>query len=133
MLKSLLSFGRTAEVEKEDTTFSNRSKDDYIFPMVDPKVDGEDCDKDCSNCTIRYPSWFKINNQRQLYGNIKPFTTHVLVATGKTDWISKVEKERGSLMEAFKQSAKPKSGVCLAIGIHGPPCERLSSVAGSWN
>lgn len=115
MLKSLLNFGKTAEVEKEDTTSSSRPKDDYIFPKVDPEVDGEDCDKDCSNCTIRYPSRFKINNQRQLYGHIKPFTTHVLVATGKTDWIPKVGKERGSLMEAFKQSTKPESGVRLPL------------------
>lgn len=110
MLRSLLSFGWTAEVEKEDSASSK-----YIFPKVDPEVDGEDCDKDCDNCTIRYPSWFKINNQRQLYGNIDPFTTHVLVATGKSDWVRKVAKERGSLMEAFKQSANPKSGVCLPL------------------
>ncbi|KAK2759390.1 hypothetical protein FQN54_002868 [Arachnomyces sp. PD_36] len=99
MLKSFFNFVRPAEVENNG----------YIFPKVDPEVDGDDCDKDCSNCTIRYPSWFKINNNRPLYGHIKPFTVHVLVATGKTDWVRKVQNDKGSLTEAFKNSAKPRN------------------------
>jgi hypothetical protein len=109
MLKSIFSFGRVVEVDKDSST--NSPKDAYIFPKVDPEVDGEDCDKDCSNCTTRYPSWFKINNLWPMYGYTKPFTTHVLVATGKSDWIRKVKNEEGSLMEAFKKSPKPTSGV----------------------
>ena len=87
---------------------------DYIFPSVHRDTDGPDCHRDCADCTVRYPWNFKINTERQIYGSVKPFGTHVLVATGKTDWIPKVEKEKGSLMEAFKQrGAKGKDGVSL--------------------
>lgn len=102
MLRSLLSF----------TQASNPS---YIFPQVDPKIDGVDCLKDCSDCTVQCPSKVKIDTSRPLYGYIKEFHTHVVVATGKTDWIEKVEQEKGSLMEAFKaQEGKSKNGVCVA-------------------
>lgn len=86
---------------------------DYIFPRVDREVDGEDCLNDCSDCTVRCPSKVKIETSTPLYGRIKEFHTHVLVATGRTDWIEKVEQEKGSLMEAFKSEAgKSKRGVC---------------------
>jgi hypothetical protein len=97
MLRSLLSLGRT-------------SANEYLFPKVDPKEDGPDCSKDCADCTIQFPSKVKIESSRPLYGHIKEFHSHVLVATGQSDWKEKVEKESGSLMEAF-DSAKSKLGV----------------------
>lgn len=100
MLRSLLSF-------------TQHSSPNYIFPRVDPTTDGEDCRKDCSDCTVRCPSNVKIENSTPLYGHIKEFHTHVLVATGKNDWIEKAEHEKGSLMEAFNSGAgKSKQGVC---------------------
>lgn len=104
MLRSLLSF-----------TIQTRSQG-YIFPRVNPEEDGEDCLKDCSDCTAQFPLKVKVETSRPLYGHIKQFHTHVLVATGKTDWVEKVENEKGSLMEAFKSDAgKPTHGVC---GLH---------------
>lgn len=101
MLRSLLSF----------TT--QTSSQDYIFPRVDPKEDGEDCLKDCSDCTVQCPPKVKIDTTRPLYGHIKQFHAHVLVATGKSDWVEKVENEKGSLTEAFSSDAgKSKHGVC---------------------
>lgn len=99
MLRSLLSLGsRNA---------------DYIFPMVDPKQDGPNCKLDCADCTVHFPSKVKVENSRVLYGHIKEFHTHVLVATGKSDWTERVENEKGSLMEAFDTSSnKSKHGVC---------------------
>lgn len=98
MLRSLLSLGRA-------------SADDYLFPTVNPKEDGPDCTKDCADCTTKFPSKVKIETSRPLYGHIKEFHSHVLVATGQSDWKEKVEKESGSLMEAF-DSAKSERGVC---------------------
>ncbi|CAI7678079.1 unnamed protein product [Penicillium pancosmium] len=89
MLRSLLSLGRTP--------------DDYFVPQVDPAQDGADCLKDCADCTIQFPSKVKVENSRPLYGHIKAFNAHVLVATGQSDWKEKVEHEKGSLMEAFDQ------------------------------
>lgn len=98
MLKSLLSFGRTPE---------------YLFPKVDPKQDGPDCQMDCADCTVHFPSKVKVENTRPLYGNVKEFHSHVLVATGRSDWKEKVEQEKGSLMEALESSpAKSQLGVC---------------------
>ncbi len=86
-------------------------RDNYIFPTVELKEDGPDCKKDCADCTIKYPSKVKVENSRPLYGHIKEFHTHVLVATGQSDWKEKVENERGSLMEAFHDSHGSKHGV----------------------
>lgn len=83
-----------------------------LFPKVDPTVDGEECDHDCASCTIKYPSRFKIEEADKLYGHVKEWATHMIVATGKTDWVRNVEEEKDSLMEAVAKSGiKPTNGV----------------------
>lgn len=86
-----------------------------LFQKVDPSVDGEDCDHDCESCHIKYPKGFKIDEDDKLYGHVKGWSTHVLVATGKTDWVRDVADEKGSLMEAIDKKAKvkPSNGVCF--------------------
>ncbi|PYI19658.1 hypothetical protein BO99DRAFT_384057 [Aspergillus violaceofuscus CBS 115571] len=92
--------------------------DDYIFPSVEPTQDGPDCKQDCADCTVQFPSKVKVETSRPLYGHIKEFHTHVLVATGKSDWTEHVENEKGSLMEAFDASAnQSKHGVCSRMMI----------------
>lgn len=104
MLRSLLSFGRTGT-------------NDFVFPKVDPKEDGPECLKDCADCTIQFPSKVKVETSGPLYGQIKEFHAHVLVATGQSDWKEKhVENMTGSLMEAF-DGAKSDHGVCFQIRI----------------
>lgn len=101
MLRSLLSRGGLIR------------NDHYIFPSVDPTQDGPDCKQDCADCTVQFPSKVKVETSRPLYGHIKEFHTHVLVATGKSDWTEHVENEKGSLMEAFDASSnQSKHGVC---------------------
>lgn len=84
-----------------------------LFPKVDPEVDGEDCDHDCDSCHINYPRGFKVDEEDQLYGYVKGWSTHVLVATGKSDWVRDVADEKGSVMEAIEKKAdvKPSNGV----------------------
>jgi hypothetical protein len=84
-----------------------------LFPKVDPKVDGENCDHDCDSCHVNFPRGFKIDEADQLYGFVKGWSTHVLVATGKTDWVRDVADEKGSVMEAIEKKAdvKPSNGV----------------------
>lgn len=83
-----------------------------LFPKVDPTVDGEDCDHDCASCTIHYPSKFSIDESEELYGKVKGWSTHMVVATGKTDWVRDVEDEKGSVMEAVgKCKVQPTNGV----------------------
>lgn len=83
-----------------------------LFPKVDPAVDGEGCDHDCASCTIKYPWTFKIEEKDQLYGHINGWATHVLVATGKTDWVKDIQDVKGSVMEAIgKYGKEPTNGV----------------------
>jgi hypothetical protein len=96
----------------------NATPIDRLFRKVDPAVDGEDCDHDCTTCEVKLPKGFKIDEEDQLYGYVKGWSTHVLVATGKTDWVRDVEDEQKSVMEAFgKSEVKPKNGVS-SLAIH---------------
>ncbi|KAJ4293799.1 hypothetical protein N0V88_005310 [Collariella sp. IMI 366227] len=81
-----------------------------LFPAVDKVVDGEDCDHDCESCTVHYPKGFKIEEDDDLYGLVKGWSTHVLVATGKTDWVRDVADEKGSVMQAIAGAKKPTNG-----------------------
>lgn len=82
-----------------------------LFPKVQPDVDGEDCLRDCESCSIHYPASFKIEEHDELYGHVKGWATHVLVATGKSDWVRDVADEKGSVMQAVDHANKPSNGV----------------------
>lgn len=86
---------------------------DALFPRTAPEVDGEDCAHDCATCTVKYPRGFKIDEADLLYGHVKGWSTHVLVATGKSDWVRDVEDEKGSVMQAIGRADKPDNGVRL--------------------
>lgn len=87
----------------------------FIFPKVDPAIDGEDCDHNCETCEIEYPKGFKIDEDEKLYGHVNGFATHMLVATGKTDWVKDVSDEKGSVMEAVRDcKVEPSNGVTCA-------------------
>lgn len=74
---------------------------DALFPRTRPEIDGEECLHDCANCSIQYPRKFKIDEEDPLYGHINGFERHLIVATGKTDWVRSVEDEKESVMEAI--------------------------------
>ncbi|MCJ1234542.1 hypothetical protein MMC14_002503 [Varicellaria rhodocarpa] len=87
------------------------AKEGNLFPKVDPAVDGEECDHDCESCTIQYPPKWNIEEDGKVYGLFKPYATHMIVATGKSDWVRDVEDEKGSVMEAVRDcGVKPKNG-----------------------
>ncbi len=96
---------------------SDKTPLDEIFPKVDPEVDGEDCLHDCDSCEVKWPRGFKIDEDDELYGYVKGWSTHVLVATGKSDWVRDVADEKGSVMEAIEKKAnvKPSNGVCTEL------------------
>ena len=106
--------GPTAEKDSIPVTScsEHRTGVDNLFPKVDAAIDGEECLRDCESCTIRLPTSFKIDEEDVLYGKVKPWATHVLVATGKTDWTHDVKNEPGSIMEAIgKSDIEPQNGV----------------------
>ena len=84
-----------------------------LFPKTDPIVDGEDCLHDCETCTVKLPNKWKIDEDEKLYGHVNGWQTHLIVGTGKTDWVRDVADEKGSVMEAVDRSkVKPNNGVC---------------------
>lgn len=97
---------------------------DALFPRTTPDVDGDDCTHDCESCNVKYPRHFKIEESDVLYGHIKGWSTHVLVATGKSDWVRDVEDEKGSVMQAIGRAEKPENGVCS--------CSLLFHYVGFW-
>lgn len=86
------------------------TKPEDLFPVVSKEVDGDDCDHECATCTIQYPRSFKIDEEDELYGQIKGWATHVLVATSKTDWVRDVADEKGSVMQAIAGAKAPANG-----------------------
>lgn len=82
-----------------------------LFRRVDPAVDGDECLQDCDTCAVHLPRGFKIDEADELYGMVKGWQTHILVATGKTDWVRDVTDEKGSVMQAVGKAEAPSNGV----------------------
>ncbi|KAK4654689.1 hypothetical protein QC762_408150 [Podospora pseudocomata] len=98
-----------------------------LFPVVDKEIDGEDCDRDCSNCVVQYPKSFKIDETDALYGFVKGWSTHVLVATGKSDWVRDVADEKGSIMQAISHAKAPSNGRLMVSASNIPTPHRTTS------
>lgn len=92
--------------------FQTISSSDKLFSNVDPALDGDDCLHDCATCTVKYPAKFDVDHEDELYGQVKGWSTHILVATGKSDWVRDVADETGSVMEAIEKGGlEPSNGV----------------------
>ncbi|KAF3481411.1 sucrase/ferredoxin domain-containing protein [Arthroderma uncinatum] len=109
--------GETDNTNVDDGSAAERSitfttaSEDVLFPKVRPELDGDDCNRDCASCTIRYPAKFVVDLEDKVYGNVGGWATHVLIATGKTDWVRDVADEKGSVMEAVEKcGVKPSNG-----------------------
>ncbi|GKZ39632.1 hypothetical protein AbraIFM66950_000793, partial [Aspergillus brasiliensis] len=94
---------------------------DTLFPKVDPAVDGEECLHDCASCTVKYPAKFEVDQEDTLFGNINGWSTHVLVATGKSDWVRDVADEEGSVMEAIEKGGLVPSNGKLKLSASNMP------------
>jgi hypothetical protein len=100
---------------KKPGEFTKAPTGDALFTKTDPALDGDECLHDCASCTVKYPSKFSIDETEELYGHVKGWSTHLIVATGKTDWVRDVADEKGSIMEAVdKATVKPSNGVGLS-------------------
>jgi hypothetical protein len=112
-LTSALSSSEVPTLRK-DGEFGKATKTEHLFPTTDPTIDGEECLHDCDGCSVKYPRKFEIDETEELYGHVKGWNTHLIVATGKTDWVRDVADEKGSIMEAVdKGDVKPSNGVSL--------------------
>lgn len=50
-----------------------------------------------------FPSYLKMDTETPLLGSTKPYSRHVLIATGKSDWASHIDDERGTVAAALLQ------------------------------
>ncbi|RSL43309.1 hypothetical protein CEP54_015142 [Fusarium duplospermum] len=97
-----------------------------LFVKSDPTVDGDDCLHDCDSCTVQYPKKFKVETSQALYGNIKGWSTHLLVATTKSDWVRNVANEKGSIMEAVDKARELRNGKLMLSASNMPTPDRAT-------
>jgi len=64
-----------------------------------------DCMNPCST-HLSYPSYLKIDYNSSLEGTVKPYFKHVLISTGKTDWITRIEDDPASLASQLHKIIK---------------------------
>lgn len=81
-----------------------------LFARTRPEADGDECLRDCESCSVKYPRGFKVDEDDVLYGHVKGWSTHVLVGTGKADWVRDVADEKGSVMEAIDKAGGVTNG-----------------------
>ena len=112
----------TATKERPDGFYTANTQA-ALFPQTTPEIDGEECVQDCSTCTIHYPKKFSIDEDDKLYGHINGWEKHLLVATGKTDWVRSVEDEKGSVMEAVGKHMDDVEGGKLMLSASNIPTE----------
>ncbi|KAI9892443.1 MAG: hypothetical protein M1814_001400 [Vezdaea aestivalis] len=92
-----------------------------LFPKVDPSVDGPDCNKECASCTVSLPRKWNIEENNKLYGFISAWGTHVLVGTGKADWIRNVDEEEGGLVQALSKEHEKIEGEAMMLSASNIP------------
>ena len=80
----------TIPPRKPDGSFSKAPTAETLFPPTNPEEDGEECLHDCASCTVQYPRKFVIDEEERLFGHVKGWSTHLVVATGRSDWVRDV-------------------------------------------
>ncbi|KAJ8096713.1 Sucraseferredoxin-like protein [Lipomyces tetrasporus] len=73
------------------------SSEDADSTSVLPTVPEDGCDLVCDTCTTKFPSSLKIETEDKLWGTVRPWRYHILVATGKTDWAHGLGDEKSSV------------------------------------
>jgi hypothetical protein len=86
-----------SHAERRHAGFNKAASEQELFTKTDPEVDGEECLKDCEGCTVKLPSKWKIEEDDPLFGHIKGWERHLIVATGKSDWVSRSRRWGHSL------------------------------------
>jgi len=92
-----------------------------LFPRTNPDIDGDDCTHDCDSCEVRLPKKWSIDESDDLYGHVKGWSRHLIVATGKTDWVRDVAEEKGSVMEAVDKHNDEIAGGRLMLSASNIP------------
>lgn len=102
---------KDAAANHDPAAFTSVKTDSALFQPTDPTTDGEECLHDCSSCSVKLPRKWSIDTEDNLYGHVNEWETHLIVATGKSDWVKDVCDEKGSVMEAVGKADAPTNGV----------------------
>jgi hypothetical protein len=119
----------TPNASSTDLTATERRKDgfltakgtDALFQRTKAEIDGDDCLHDCESCTVSLPRKWAIDEDDKLYGHIQGWSRHLLVATGKSDWVRDVADEKGSVMEAMGKHGDNVEGGKLMLSATNIP------------
>ncbi|POS82344.1 hypothetical protein EPUL_006167 [Erysiphe pulchra] len=107
-------FMKNARASSSDvnSAVANQKKTATATDLFKKVENSDSCEYDCTSCIVKYPKNFKIDEDDKLFGTISEWSTHLLVATGKSDWVKDVADEKGSVMEAIVKFAdvKPNNG-----------------------
>lgn len=105
---------------------------DALFQRTQAEIDGDDCLHDCETCTVHLPRSFKIDESDRLFGEIKGWSRHLVVATGKTDWVRDVADEKESVMEAVEKHNGEVSGGRLMLSASNMEVPDHASATGPY-
>jgi len=103
------------------TGFRTAKTETELFAATDPKVDGEGCLRDCDTCTTHYPNKFSIDEDDKLFGHVKGWNTHLVVGTGKSDWVRDVTDEKHSVMQAVGKAGLERRNGKLMLSASNMP------------
>jgi glycerol-3-phosphate O-acyltransferase/dihydroxyacetone phosphate acyltransferase len=117
LMNSVLSAVPGAAGQVAPASSGGTARMEALFGKTDADKDGEECLHDCESCSVKYPRGFKIDEEDVLYGQVKGWSTHVLVGTGKTDWVRDVADEKGSVMEAIQKTGGVTNGVSFYLSL----------------
>ncbi|CAJ0886783.1 3535_t:CDS:10 [Entrophospora sp. SA101] len=85
-----------------------------------------DCVNPCST-HLSYPSYLKIDYDSSLEGTVKPYFKHVLISTGKTDWIIRIEDDSASLASQLHKIIKSGGDGKKLLRIVITNCDRVNT------
>jgi hypothetical protein len=97
-------------VESQTITPAEPSSSDIPFPLADL----EECLACDAPCTpeeqVSYPSYIakSIDRTLPLLGSVKPYGRHILISTGKRDWIHSIDEENGSVAQGIHRALYDK-------------------------
>lgn len=119
----------TPNASNTDLSATERRKDgfltakghDALFARTKAEIDGDECLHDCESCTVSLPRKWAIDEEDKLYGHIQGWSRHLLVATGKADWVRDVADEKGSVMEAMGKHGSDVEGGKLMLSASNIP------------
>lgn len=68
-------------------------------------IEISECDLDCGSCDFDYPKSVSIDLSAQLWQSTKEYGMHIVVPTGKSDWVHDPTLESGTVVHAVSKWA----------------------------